>query len=214
MFHQCFFNQSSRNRVLILSHIKPSLFLLILMISGTVCFAQNTSSDDTDVINKNFAVAVYNPYIALVALHGGPVFLSGEIELNLNRYISIASEGRYIYFPRVDFPQYGSNASDPAETYYTVGPGMRLYPQGEGMKGFFLASYYQLFAGSNEKRLNIFKYNIVTFWAGCRRDFEHVYFESAVGALWINTSQYGNFFIRHMHLPVLPMFSIGFGVWI
>jgi hypothetical protein len=174
-----------------------------------------TSFDVAANREKRFGFALYSPEVSSLALMTKILYVSAEAECNVSRYVSIAMEMRYFYEPKrvvdeetVHQPD-GSvsfrNVYQQSQTFYGFGPGLRLYPAGEGMQGVFLAMYYQMLIGTKHGLSDVFEYRIATSWVGYRMMFESIYIEMAAGAVYSSR-------LYRVNPQVLPLLSLGFGV--
>lgn len=151
-----------------------------------------------DFCDKQFALALYHPYLTGCFLLDRKVFLSGEAEYSINAHLSASAEIRYL-----DNPYTSSSNS---KHVYAAGPGLRYYISGEGMKGVFLAGYYQLLVGTAQHGLyNPFRQRYLTGWFGVRLEQGRAYFEFAGGAVFSNT---------FTAFPLCPLLSVGVGIWL
>lgn len=174
-------------------------------IADTVSGDSASSPHDTNGTGKYFdkkiALAIYHPYFTVCCLPDKSIFFSGEAEYSINRYFSVATEMRYWHIPRVTGTQ---RLSGSIRSFYAIGPGVRIYPEGNGMHGFFLAWYYQLIMGTEKHGLyNPFTRLTTTQWFGYRIEKKSVYLEGAGGILFSDKLSGG----------ICPIVSLGIGIW-
>jgi hypothetical protein len=172
-----------------------------------------------DLCDKKFALALYNPILSAVLAIPTPsrtvfsippytIYLSAEAEYSITQYLSVASELRFCHNPAYHFDDSADEEEGihrtPSHTYYALGPGLRLYPAGNGMRGGFIAAYYQLLIGTKHGILNPFSSRYVTAWVGYRFIIDSRYMEVASGSAYSNTFE---------NRPrVCPLLTWGFGI--
>lgn len=193
-----------------------------------IFFSANLFSEevDTSVSNQDndlhWAVTVYpftTAYVALISQYfdsSSPwIYISAEMEYKLNRFLSLPAEMRYYHFT------FDEILSDNviSVNIFAIGPGLRLYPQGVGMKGFFIGHYIQFMFGNisgskdfDEINKSVYvglpKYYLSTTWLGYRWQFDSFHFELSAGVL-------GYFPVTEKNAPegaiVFAGFGMGFG---
>lgn len=191
------------------------IFVILLF---TICQFTFADSDDSSYnsdsyINK-LSVTIYplsDVGYALTKLSSdsGNIFskmyyFSAEIEYSAFKYISFSSEFKAAY-----------NVYD-NQTFFIVGPGVRLYSRGNGMNGFFIAHNIEFWA--NDYRENDgYLYNgipyeyISTSWLGYKACFNNIIIETSLGIYnQFNISRKNEPVISGNTINIFPI--IGFGV--
>lgn len=175
------------------------------------------NSSDPGYKDRRFALSIYYPYLMvlmfenpIIQAFGGPpyvVYLSVEAEYNFNRYLSFASEIRYLYTPEYRPKGFGDSDRIVSSSHsYAVGPGLRFYPEGEGMDGMYCASYYQVLLGTSQHGLyNPLSYRYLTAWLGYRYNFSWGYIDCAAGSLYSNR-------MNGWNPRVFPLVTMGVGI--
>jgi hypothetical protein len=142
---------------------KSGLVQIFISVIFVMSLCGNLFSEEIDnaaVWNSDpdWSLTIYPLSTASIALlstlltDGKPwIYVSAEAEYKLNRFFSIPVEVRYF---RAKHTEWILTQTEVSMELFMVGPGLRLYPQGIGIRGAFIGHYIQFMYSSEKKKFN------------------------------------------------------------